>query len=232
MRATGWGVVLAMTVTLGAGASRGPAKDLAKVLAAKDAEIRQLKTRLAVVTEEEDLYSEAVSLGITEAVKASRLPDRQQRRIAIAIVREAQRNGLDPLLVVAVIRTESSFNNYASSHVGALGLMQVMPETGRFWAEKRGTKLADGKHLYDSELNIELGTSYLASLIKRFGSVEAALVAYNAGPSAARRILAQSDARKRFLAGYPKKVVAELARLKAGHESKVAQRSAKARPEG
>ncbi len=164
---------------------------------------------------DEASYLEAETVGVTHAVAASGMTSRQQRSLSIAIVREARRNQLDPLLVVALIRAESSFNNYAVSGVGAMGLMQVMPLTGDYLMFQRGQKLGRKSNLFDHELNVELGTAYLADLIRRFGNVEHALVAYNAGPGAARRILAQPDARKRFLAGYPRKIVTELRRLKA-----------------
>jgi soluble lytic murein transglycosylase len=142
---------------------------------------------------------------------------RQQRSLAIAIVREARRNELDPLLVVALIRAESSFNNYAVSGVGAMGLMQLMPDTGEYLLSRRGQKLGRRTNLFDHELNVELGAAYLAELIRRFGTLEHALVAYNAGPTAARKILGKPDARRRFLAGYPRKVVDELKRLRANN---------------
>ncbi|WP_434390114.1 transglycosylase SLT domain-containing protein [Melittangium boletus] len=187
----------------------------------KSAEMRELRAKLAEqedklarMEREAELYAEAELLGIASAVQASQLPDRQQRRLAMAIVREARANGLDPLLVVAVIRTESSFNNYAVSQVGAMGLMQVMPDTGTYLADKAGFKLQRSTNLFDSELNVELGTAYLANLISRFGTPERALVAYNAGPTLARKILGQTDVRERFMAGYPAKVMREFRRLK------------------
>ncbi len=170
--------------------------------------------RLARLEQEAALYAEAERLGVVAAVQASLLPERQQRRLAMAIVRESRENGLDPLLVVAVITCESTFNTYAVSGVGAMGLMQVMPDTGVYLADKAGFKLQRNTNLFDSELNVELGTAYLADLISRFGSPERALVAYNAGPTLARKILSQSDARERFLAGYPAKVMREFRRLK------------------
>jgi soluble lytic murein transglycosylase len=144
----------------------------------------------------------------------------------MAIVREARRNKVDPMLVVAVIQCESSFNNYAVSHVGAMGLMQVMPDTGTYLADKAGFKLQRATNLFDSELNVELGTAYLAELISRFGSVEKALVAYNAGPTLARKILAKRDKRERFMAGYPAKVMREFRRLKAQQTRELSQRQA------
>ncbi|WP_257446752.1 lytic transglycosylase domain-containing protein [Archangium lipolyticum] len=177
--------------------------------------LAEREAHLARLEEEAALYAEAEALGVVAAVQASRLPERQQRRLAMAIVREARRNGVDPMLVVAVIRCESSFNNYAVSHVGAMGLMQVMPDTGTYLADRAGFKLQRHTNLFDSELNVELGTAYLADLIQRFGSPERALVAYNAGPGLAKKILAKRDVRDRFMQGYPAKVMREFRRLKA-----------------
>jgi soluble lytic murein transglycosylase len=203
----------------------------------KSPEMVELRARLAEravhleqMEEEAALYAEAEALGITTAVQASQLPVRQQRRLAMAIVREARANGLDPLLVVAVIHCESSFNNYAVSGVGAMGLMQVMPDTGSYLADKAGFKLQRHSNLFDSELNIELGTAYLANLIERFGTPERALVAYNAGPTLARKILAQSGARERFLAGYPAKVMREFRNLKAQRSRELTRREAQKKP--
>ncbi|WP_375765305.1 lytic transglycosylase domain-containing protein [Archangium gephyra] len=196
------------------------------------AKLAAQEAHLARLEEEASLYEEAEALGIVAAVEASRLPERQQRRLAMAIVREAKRNKVDPMLVVAVIRCESSFNNYAVSHVGAMGLMQVMPDTGSYLADRAGFKLQRHTNLFDSELNVELGTAYLADLIERFGSPERALVAYNAGPGLAKKILAKRDKRERFMAGYPAKVMKEFRRLKAQQAREVSQREAQKQTSG
>jgi soluble lytic murein transglycosylase len=196
------------------------------------AKLAAQEAHLARLEEEAALYAEAEALGVVAAVEASRLPDRQQRRLAMAIVREARRNKVDPMLVVAVIRCESSFNNYAVSHVGAMGLMQVMPDTGNYLADKAGFKLQRHTNLFDSELNVELGTAYLADLIERFGSPERALVAYNAGPGLAKKILSKRDKRERFMAGYPAKVMKEFRRLKAQQAREVSQREAQNKTSG
>ncbi|ATB33000.1 lytic transglycosylase domain-containing protein [Melittangium boletus] len=214
-----WAVALMMMAGVGSGSVAHAFQPY--IPGGKTSEMRELRAKLAEqedhlarLEREAELYAEAEVLGIANAVQASQLPERQQRRLAMAIVREARANGVDPLLVVAVIRTESSFNNYAVSHVGAMGLMQVMPDTGTYLADKAGFKLQRSTNLFDSELNVELGTAYLANLISRFGTPERALVAYNAGPTLARKILAQTDIRERFMAGYPAKVMREFRRLK------------------
>ena len=97
------------------------------------------------------------------------------------IVREAERNQLDPFLVAALIRQESRFESRAESSAGALGLMQLMPATARSVARNRS--LPRGR-LTEPELNIQLGTRYLATLLRRFGgSLEKAVAGYNAGGS-------------------------------------------------
>jgi soluble lytic murein transglycosylase len=184
------------------------------------AEVVELRERLEVhgealarLEQEAALYAEAERLGVVAAVESSGLPHGQQRRLAVAIVREAHLHKVDPLLVVAIIRCESAFNPYAVSHVGAMGLMQVMPATGSWLADRVGLPLGRRTNLFDLELNVELGTRYLAELLRDFKSVHHALVAYNAGPGMARRILAQREIRERFISGYPAKVVREWRRL-------------------
>lgn len=97
------------------------------------------------------------------------------------IITEAEKNELDPLLVAAVIRVESRFNPAARSRRGAVGLMQIMPPTGAWIAEKMGRRPPGISELEDPAVNVPLGTWYLADLLKEFGELEVALAAYNAG---------------------------------------------------
>src|SRR5215813_3833354 len=203
----------------------GDVDRLEGLLAKREAELATMRDRLRVLEDEERWYGQADALGIPDVLRRSALTERVQRRVAIAIVREAEANGLDPLLVVAVIRTESAFNAYAVSGVGAMGLMQMMPTTGSFLATQRGTTLRHRQTLFDVELNIELGTAYLASLLREFGTVEAALLAYNGGPSYARRVLRNGEARRRFGAGYPRDVAQEWRRLRVRNSEVEARRS-------
>lgn len=98
-----------------------------------------------------------------------------------SILHYAGQNGLDPLLVLALVRTESKFYPLAESVTGARGLMQIMPETGR-WVAGRLREEFDPERLFEPDYNLRLGTWYLAHLIGEFqGNLPAALAAYNGG---------------------------------------------------
>jgi soluble lytic murein transglycosylase len=88
--------------------------------------------------------------------------------------------GLDPMLVAGLIRQESAFDPEAHSNKDAYGLMQLLPKTGRLMAHEVHVRYSRAK-LFDPDYNIHLGTIYLAGLRSSFGSMEAALAAYNAG---------------------------------------------------
>jgi soluble lytic murein transglycosylase len=103
------------------------------------------------------------------------------------VVAAAQRAGLDPFLVAAVIREESNFHHRAVSRAGARGLMQLMPATGEMQARRLGVVFGDGGILEDPGINIELGTTYLAERLREFRDPRLALAAYNAGAGNVRR---------------------------------------------
>ncbi len=99
-----------------------------------------------------------------------------------AIYTYALERDLDPFLVAGVIRAESKFFSEAHSPKGALGLMQIMPETGRWIAEQLNHKDFMTADLTDPDINIRFGTWYLASLKKEFyGNEVLYLAAYNGG---------------------------------------------------
>lgn len=106
------------------------------------------------------------------------------------VTRHARENGLDPLLVTAIIKVESNFNPGAVSPRGAVGLMQLMPETARWVAAKRGEPF-NAALLFDPEANIRFGTWYLTHLRHEFGDMLLALAAYNGGRTNVKKWLAE-----------------------------------------
>lgn len=105
------------------------------------------------------------------------------------ILPEARERGIDPYLVAGVIRRESAFNPTVISSAGAIGLMQIMPETGRGLARGAGMQRSfDVELLKQPEVNVHLGVRYLEQLMERFdGDLPLVLSAYNAGPNRAAR---------------------------------------------
>jgi soluble lytic murein transglycosylase len=91
-------------------------------------------------------------------------------------------NGLDPYLVASLIRQESEFNPIAVSRANAVGLMQLLPRTGKLVAHQVAMKRYTPSQLYTAPVNLELGTRYFRGMVDKFGgSFEQALAAYNAG---------------------------------------------------
>lgn len=97
------------------------------------------------------------------------------------ILAESKTNGMDPLLMFALVRQESSFYTWSTSSAGALGLGQVMPATGREIAQKLGVKTFTTDQLYLPYISIRFGAWYLAQDLKMFDEPIYALAAYNAG---------------------------------------------------
>jgi len=113
--------------------------------------------------------------GGSAPVRAAALPPPSLEGI---IQQASQEQGLDPSLVKAIIQVESGFNPGALSPKGAMGLMQLMPDTARLYGVKDPWDIAQ---------NVRAGTAYLRDLIQYFnGDLKKALAAYNAGPKAVR----------------------------------------------
>jgi len=104
---------------------------------------------------------------------------------------QAQAAGLDPALVCSVVRAESRFRADAVSPRGAVGWMQLMPDTAEWVADRLGRSARD---LRDPETNLLLGTAYLRYLLDRFGRTDLALAAYNAGPTRVDQWVAAGEA--------------------------------------
>tara|TARA_R110002110_G_scaffold195770_1_gene405430 strand:+ start:31792 stop:33768 length:1977 start_codon:yes stop_codon:yes gene_type:complete len=97
---------------------------------------------------------------------------------------------LDPAWIFALARQESAFFSFAQSPVGARGLMQLMPKTARYIANKSNIKYKSTYHLYRPDKNIELGTTYLKFLKTKWqNNTILATASYNAGPSRIKRWL-------------------------------------------
>jgi soluble lytic murein transglycosylase-like protein len=126
-------------------------------------------SRDAVIQDKMERYSE---LGLT-------------RELAESIYDLALQEDIDPDVAFGLVRTESEFKTSATSHVGAVGLTQLMPATAR--GMRKGTTIAD---LRDPQINLSIGFKFLREMLNHYdGDRNLALLAYNRGPGNVDRIL-------------------------------------------
>lgn len=105
--------------------------------------------------------------------------------MAIAIYDVALSEGIDPGLAFRLVKVESAFNPRATSHVGAVGLTQVLPSTARLYEPGLTTP-----QLYDRDTNLRIGFRYLRDLLDRYpANMSLALLAYNRGPAKVEQLL-------------------------------------------
>lgn len=157
-------------------------------------EIKLLKNKIRVDYEKIKIFKIIKSFD-------SGLPVSEEKKIAGLIYNVGEKYKINPALILAVIRVESSFNNFSYSDRGAVGLMQIKPVTGLYLIKKFDIKskkfnyntkyiaYLPVSYLYNPFLNIKIGARYLLSLLYEFKNLKLALFAYNAGPTLVYQIL-------------------------------------------
>ena len=148
----------------------------------------------------ESLYEKNLENRITKLISIYKtgLKKNHLANLSKQIIHESKKYGYDPFFLTAVIITESSFNNWARSNKGALGLMQIRPATGKELASEVHVQWEGKPTLFDPKTNITLGAYYLNKLVLRFGDLSLALEAYNHGPSRLKRYLKKGYRPKRY----------------------------------
>lgn len=112
------------------------------------------------------------------------LDTEEEYALATAIFDYSRTYGIDPFFILAMIKTESAFNNWARSRKGALGMMQILPATGEAIAMELGLKWLGEETLFDPSANVRIGIHYLSGLKGRFSNdMKIATAAYNRGPT-------------------------------------------------
>lgn len=112
--------------------------------------------------------------------------DEQKQRLATVIYDECRKYDYDPLFLLAVIYTESSFKKGQVSSVGAEGLMQIRPFVGKSLAHKMGLDFEEDHTLFNPDVNVQLGSLHLFEMILKFKDVRQAIISYNLGEAALR----------------------------------------------
>jgi len=119
--------------------------------------------------------------------------DEEVQQLADVIYSESKKYDYDPMFILAIILTESSFRRGQISATGARGLMQVAPFVGRHVAPRAGIDWQGDSTLFEPQANIKLGTLHLFELILKFHDVKKALVAYNVGETRLRRLMRKQE---------------------------------------
>ncbi|MFH2036511.1 MAG: lytic transglycosylase domain-containing protein [Candidatus Zixiibacteriota bacterium] len=112
--------------------------------------------------------------------------DQEKNELADVIFTECKKYDYDPMFLLALIFTESSFKRGQVSHKGAEGLMQIKPFVGKSLADKLGFEFEDSETLFNPDLNIQMGSLHLFEMILKFKDVHKALISYNMGETALR----------------------------------------------
>lgn len=137
--------------------------------------------------------------------------DDEVSRLTDVIYSESNKYEYDPMFILAVILTESSFKKGQKSSVGARGLMQVVPFVGKDVATRAGVNWEGYTTLFEPESNIKLGTLHLFEQILKFGDVKKAILSYNLGESRLRGLIRTN---KPLPGNYLKKIMKNYKMLK------------------
>jgi hypothetical protein len=126
--------------------------------------------------------------------------DDEKRELAEVISQECKKYDYDPMFLMALILTESSFKRGQVSSKGAEGLMQIRPFVGRSLAGKIGVQWQDSTTSFKPELNVQMGSLHLFEMILKFKDVRKAIISYNLGETALRsRVRLNKPLPKSFL---------------------------------
>ena len=172
----------------------------------------QLLEAEATITIEPEHYEEVFDVLQDRAVELS---DHEKRTVARAICEEAAAANYDPFLVLGIIDVESDFRRDVVSSADARGLMQIQPATLGWLIMREGWSLPQEVVADDPALQVRLGVRYVRYLNDRFGTLDAALMAYNMGPGKYGVVSAQAHGLDPYWS-YARAVRRDTAALKAG----------------
>lgn len=178
----------------------------AKVALVSVAILAPFSTGIASGVMSMDPLQQKMTLSEVEAVMSNRLrgpAKKQAEELAKHLVELCDEYRFDPAFVLSLIHKESSFNPKARSHVGALGLMQILPSTAQYIADRidyEGYRKASD--LRNPFINLSLGVAYLSYLRGRFPASQQFLAAYNMGPTAVGRMVHRRAFKLGALEGY------------------------------
>lgn len=143
------------------------------------------------------LYYSVFSFG-TKTIYSYYLHFKYPLRYQEQVIKYSDEFGIDPSLVSAVIYEESRFNPYSNSHRGAVGLMQLMPDTAEYISKKLKDKNFSSDAIADIDQNIRYGAYYLRYLSDKYQDLDKTLASYNAGEGNVDRWIKEGDYQIKF----------------------------------
>jgi len=144
----------------------------------------------------------------------------REKKLADFIYEECKVNKIDPFLILAIIKTESSFYNWSVGPKGAMGLMQILPSQGKALAKELDLRWEGYRTLFVPEKNVKMGVYYFGKLTRQFKDITLALTAYNWGPTRVLKLLRSGRRPKRK---FPKIVLAHYEGFRKEWRIKLAQ---------
>ncbi|MFC1890218.1 lytic transglycosylase domain-containing protein [Thermodesulfobacteriota bacterium] len=153
---------------------------------------------------------------ILSVVKSFRtgLPEAEEEALVTIVQQESLFYGYDPILILSIIKVESTFYNWSKSPAGAMGLMQIRPFVGKAMAREADIEWEGPQTLYDPVSNVRIGTYYLSKLLLQFQDLRTALAAYNRGPTAVRSLMREGERVPLF---YASRIITTYGDLKKEH---------------
>lgn len=124
---------------------------------------------------------------------------KKSAKITQMLITQAEKYDFDPAFILAIIKTESSFDPMIVGSVGEIGLMQIRPETAEWIAKKENIKWKGRKALFDPVFNVKIGVAYVAFLRDHFeGRADRYLSAYNIGPTKMKKIIGNDSLPRKY----------------------------------
>lgn len=178
----------------------------------------------------EDTYQD-LNLAEIAAHLSARLPSEHKQdsyKLAKLLLQLSERHMLSPGIILSLIETESSYRNTVVSKKGAVGLMQLLPDTAEEVARTYRIPYHSEADLYDPATNLRLGVAYLAYLRGRFGNSLHYLAAYNMGPTALRTRLKSGNYELGAVEKYVRNIQTRTEKLRENDAGRFAKASTRA----
>ena len=206
-------MVVAVMIAAASSPQRSPEACRASCISALDAGASTERVLRDWAGDIEDGREREMILSVVKSFRTG-LPEAEEEALVMIVQQESLFYGYDPMLILSIIKVESTFYNWSKSPAGAMGLMQIRPFVGEAMAREANIEWEGPQTLYDPVSNVRIGTYYLSKLLFRFQDLRTALAAYNRGPTAVRSLMREGEGVPRL---YATRIITTYGNLKKEH---------------